>query len=87
MSTGASSSQSALRRGAGRTHRRGGGSAPLFPTLDVVIQQSGESERLWDKYCELRPQLIDLEASLSGRMAVAGTDVSAPLRKSARRSD
>ena len=39
--------------------------ATLFPTLDVVIQQSGESERLWDKYCELRPQLIDLEASLS----------------------
>lgn len=39
--------------------------ATLFPTLDVVAQQSGESERLWDKYCELRPQLIDLEASLS----------------------
>lgn len=39
--------------------------ATLFPTLDVVVQQSGESERLWDKYCELRPQLIDLEASLS----------------------
>ena len=39
--------------------------ATLFPTLDVVTQQSGESERLWDKYCELRPQLIDLEASLS----------------------
>ena len=33
--------------------------------FDVVTQQSGESERLWDKYCELRPQLIDLEASLS----------------------
>ena len=39
--------------------------ATLFPTLDVVTQQSGESERLWDKYCEMRPQLIDLEASLS----------------------
>lgn len=39
--------------------------ATLFPTLDVVTEQSGESERLWDKYCELRPQLIDLEASLS----------------------
>lgn len=39
--------------------------ATLFPTLDVVTQQSGEAERLWDKYCELRPQLIDLEASLS----------------------
>ena len=39
--------------------------ATLFPTLDVVTQQSRESERLWDKYCELRPQLIDLEASLS----------------------
>lgn len=39
--------------------------ATLFPTLDVVTQQSGEAERLWDKYYELRPQLIDLEASLS----------------------
>lgn len=39
--------------------------ATLFPTLDVVTQQSGESERLWDKYCEMRPQLVDLEASLS----------------------
>lgn len=39
--------------------------ATLFPTLDVVTQQSGESERLWDKYCELRPQVIDLEASLA----------------------
>lgn len=39
--------------------------ATLFPTLDVVTQQSGESERLWDKYCELRPQVIDLEATLA----------------------
>lgn len=36
----------------------------LFPTLDVC-RQLGETERLWDKYCELRPQIIDLEASLS----------------------
>lgn len=38
--------------------------ASLFPTLDVVTQ-SGVTERLWDKYLELHPQLIDLEASLS----------------------
>ena len=38
--------------------------ATLFPTLDVVTQ-SGVTERLWEKYLELRPQLIDLEASLS----------------------
>lgn len=38
--------------------------ASLFPTLDVVTQ-SGVTERLWDKYLELRPQIIDLEASLS----------------------
>lgn len=38
--------------------------ATLFPTLDVV-SQSGGTERLWEKYLELRPQLIDLEASLS----------------------
>jgi hypothetical protein len=36
----------------------------LFPTLDIC-RQIGETERLWDKYCELRPQVIDLEASLS----------------------
>ena len=39
--------------------------ATLFPTLDIVTEQSGEAERLWDKYCELRPQVIDLEASLA----------------------
>lgn len=38
--------------------------ASLFPTLDVVTQ-SGVTERLWEKYLEQRPQLIDLEASLS----------------------
>lgn len=38
--------------------------ATLFTTLDVVDQQSWETERLWAKYCELHPQLIDLEASL-----------------------
>lgn len=36
----------------------------LFPTFDVC-RQLGETERLWDKYCELRPQLMDLEASLA----------------------
>lgn len=36
----------------------------LFPTFDVC-RQLGETERLWDKYCELRPQLIDLEGSLA----------------------
>ncbi len=36
----------------------------LFPTLDLC-GQIGETERLWDKYCELHPQLIDLEASLA----------------------
>ena len=38
--------------------------ATLFPTFDVC-RQSGETEQSWAKYQELRPQLIDLEASLS----------------------
>ena len=36
----------------------------MFPTLDVVTQ-SVITKRLWDKYLELRPQIIDLEASLA----------------------
>lgn len=42
--------------------------ATLFPTLDVVNSLGSRLSALnsdWDKYCELRPQLIDLEASLS----------------------
>jgi hypothetical protein len=38
--------------------------ATLFPTLDVVIQ-SGVTEHVWDKYLELRPRIIDIEASLA----------------------
>lgn len=38
--------------------------ATLFPTFDVC-RQSGETEQSWAKYQELRPQIIDLEASLS----------------------
>jgi hypothetical protein len=38
--------------------------ATLFPTLDVVAQ-SGETERLWDKYLELRSRIIDIEESLA----------------------
>ena len=38
--------------------------ATLFPTFDLC-GQVGETERLWDKYCELRPQIVDLEASLA----------------------
>ena len=30
-----------------------------------MVTQSGVTERLWDKYLELRPQIIDLEASLA----------------------
>jgi general stress protein CsbA len=39
-------------------------SATLFPTLDVVLQ-SGVTEHVWDKYLELRPRIIDIEASLA----------------------
>ena len=38
--------------------------ATLFPTLDVVTQ-TGVTEKIWDRYVELRQQLIDLEASLA----------------------
>lgn len=38
--------------------------ATLFPTLDIC-SQSGVNELLWDRYCELRMQIVDLEASLS----------------------
>lgn len=30
-----------------------------------MVTQSGVTERVWDKYLELRPQIIDLEASLA----------------------
>lgn len=38
--------------------------ATLFPTFDVLAQ-SGVTDNLWERYCELHTQLIDLEASLA----------------------
>mgnify|MGYP000458808371 CR=1 FL=1 len=36
----------------------------LFPTLDIVEQVPGNTPK-WERYLELRPQVIDLEASLA----------------------
>ncbi len=40
-------------------------SATLFPNFEIVTMQAGEANDLWNKYCELRPIIIDLEASLA----------------------
>ena len=37
----------------------------LFPTLSVVDQVGPVAGSKWDKYLELRPQMIDLEASIA----------------------
>ena len=39
--------------------------ATLFPDLGIVDAVGGATGSKWEKYMELRPQLIDLEASLS----------------------
>ena len=36
----------------------------LFQTLDIC-RQLGYTDHIWDKYCELRPKIVDLEASLA----------------------
>jgi hypothetical protein len=38
----------------------------LFPTMEIVEQSPDNGTTNWDRYLELRPQLIDLEASLAG---------------------
>ena len=40
-------------------------SATLFPDLDIVDAVGGATGSKWEKYLELRPQVIDLEASLA----------------------
>ena len=37
----------------------------LFNTLEVVDQVPGNASSKWERYLELRPQIIDLEASLA----------------------
>lgn len=37
----------------------------LFPTMEIVEQSPGNATTKWERYLELRPQLIDLEASLA----------------------
>ena len=41
--------------------------ATLFPTLEIVAQSpiSNSQSSKWERYIELRPQIIDLEASLA----------------------
>ena len=39
--------------------------ATLFPNLDIVDAVGGATGSKWDKYLELRPQVIDLENSLA----------------------
>lgn len=39
--------------------------ATLFPDLDIVDSVGGATGSKWEKYLELRPQVIDLEASLA----------------------
>lgn len=37
----------------------------LFPTMEIVEQLPGNATTKWERYLELRPQVIDLEASLA----------------------
>ena len=37
----------------------------LFPTMEIVEQSPANATTKWERYLELRPQLIDLEASLA----------------------
>lgn len=39
--------------------------ATLFPTLEIVGQSPISNSAKWERYLELRPQIIDLEASLA----------------------
>ena len=39
--------------------------ATLFPTLEIVAQSPISNSSKWERYLELRPQIIDLEASLA----------------------
>lgn len=39
--------------------------ATLFPTLEIVSQSPISNSSKWERYLELRPQIIDLEASLA----------------------
>lgn len=39
--------------------------ATLFPTLEIVSQSPISNSAKWERYLELRPQIIDLEASLA----------------------
>ena len=39
--------------------------ATLFPTLEIVEMLPGNATTKWERYLELRPQVIDLEASLA----------------------
>ena len=39
--------------------------ATLFPTLEIVNQSPISNSPKWERYLELRPQIIDLEASLA----------------------
>lgn len=39
--------------------------ATLFPTLEIVSQSPISNSPKWERYLELRPQIIDLEASLA----------------------
>lgn len=39
--------------------------ATLFPTLEIVELLPGNATTKWERYLELRPQVIDLEASLA----------------------
>lgn len=39
--------------------------ATLFPTLEIVAQSPISNSPNWERYLELRPQIIDLEASLA----------------------
>lgn len=37
----------------------------LFPTMEIVEQLPGNATTKWERYLELRPQVVDLEASLA----------------------
>lgn len=39
--------------------------ATLFPTLEIVEMLPGNATTKWERYLELRSQVIDLEASLA----------------------
>lgn len=59
--------------------------ATLFPDLRIVDAVGGATGSKWDRYLELRPQVIDLEASLAEEW-LSPELMAAPLRNPARRS-